>query len=204
MLMVVSSVLPSPKLEIISNAIEQASGPLRKLIPGCWAGNERSAQLVTDSLPLPWLLHLQGTRTTTTKCHKQGRLNPRISLQLLPPAFWPPSHGYLPRHSWWCRRGLPETLLQSTSLAFLLFGPDGSNRRCKSSWTSQSLPRTPSCRPVACQVETGSERAGEAQFALLTDKRSLMLMPSAGWPLKHIVCNCLSLLQIKERQERKA
>lgn len=143
-------------------------------------------------------------RTTTTKCRKHGRLNPRISLQLLTPAFWPPSRGYLPRHSWWCRRGLPETLLQSTSLAFLLFGPDGSNRRCKSSWTSQSLPRTPSCRPVACQVETGSERPGEAQFALLTDMRRLMHMPSAGWPLKHIVCDCLSLLQIKERQERKA
>lgn len=50
MLIVVSSVLPSPELEMIRNAMRQASSPLNKLIPGCWAGNERSAWPVTDSL----------------------------------------------------------------------------------------------------------------------------------------------------------
>lgn len=92
-----------------------------------------------------------------------------ITFLLLAPASWLPSHVYLPHHSWWCRHGQPGTLSQSTSLAFLLSGPDDSNRRCRSSWTTQSLPRTPSCRPVTCQVQTGSESPGEAKPAFLTD-----------------------------------
>lgn len=56
MLIVVSSVLPSPELEMIRNAMRQASSPLNKLIPGCWAGNERSAWPVTDSLSVAFAL----------------------------------------------------------------------------------------------------------------------------------------------------
>lgn len=105
-----------------------------------------------------------------TKCGKGGRLNPGIGPQLSPPAAWLPSHVDLPRRSWWCRRGQPGTRWQSTSLAFLLFGPDGSNRHCKSSSTNRSLPRTPSCRPVTCEAETGTTRRKSFTCQILKQK----------------------------------